>query len=449
MGCTIAVAEQNAFADGLTILMKNRDATGTYQKPVRVGRRGNCFSYLYVVAPQVINERGLAMSNTTNSYPPCKGSLASMENIGMIEIDGVAYPKDRVVIDETTGEPYVTDIDTTKIAGLPSLGCYDYDNQTDCQAAGCRWYDDRNGGGCYPSSGFFWWYVPANFEHTEDAVAWMNIYGSGLTDMFGIIDRFGVGAMMYGCGPNGITVWLNDFNHFGGCSNAPHVCDMPPYGNYPNSGWTATYCDARCGRINSRLYDEINGGGSISFLDMIQKVSRDQNNAEKGTGCYYRSNSYPCRSPTRLTTCAVNVDPRYEGKLTTWWVNFGENAVVGVFLPIMPYASTPSIFTSGNGMAQYVLAKRNWCSANCSSTSYYEAERVRHIQKYSFFAEKWGWSEYKKYLNELPDGLTDQEVWDSNTAFVQRVVDMMTDMYINENLHQTVTDEESVNIGVI
>jgi len=170
------------------------------------------------------------------------------------------------------------------------------------------------------------------------------------------------------------------------------------------------------------------------MLDVAQIISRDQSNAEKGSGCYYRSGGYPCRSATGLSFIAVNVDSRYNGKLSSMWVNYGENAVVGVFLPTMPWGAIPSLLTSGNGFDPYVSAKRASASDPCSSASYFNCERVQRIQKSAFYAESYGWQKYLEYLAGLPNNLSDAELYSRNTAFIADTVTQMANIYNNELL---------------
>ncbi|MFX1370085.1 MAG: hypothetical protein ACFFAY_15960, partial [Promethearchaeota archaeon] len=67
-----------------------------------------------------------------------------------------------------------------------------------------------------------------------------------------------------------------------------------------------------------------------------------------------------------------------------------------------------------------------------SMDSYYNPSRVREIQEYAFAAEDYAASEYDELMDLLPDDLADIEIDRVVSEFVDLIVKVTADMYINE-----------------
>jgi len=198
--------------------------------------------------------------------------------------------------------------------------------------------------------------------------------------------------------------------------------------------------------MNYRLYESYGNHGYVGFHDVV-RAARDQNNALDQNNCY-NMNYYPGdfrlvgNLYTQTSFAGVNITTRYDGKLGSIWTNYGRNCVIGIFMPLMIFGDIPPILIDGIGFNTYVNQKRISAQSGAGCSNYwYKPERVREIQQYSFYAENWGWQQYLNYIANLPDGFTDQELWDSNSQFNLNTVTAMANIYINEELPTGIIDD--------
>jgi len=437
MGCTGCISNGSAFPDGINILLKNRDNAdhvnpkpfysniGHYDAPpyqyVRVYDPGASGSY----GNQGMNVRGLIMTqHVLNGSCTCCGAMP----LSMGEQPKLRPGK---MPDEDDAYEFIPEHMPMVLSPCTDLTP---EGQEACEAAGCYWYFDS----ChtYPPN----FATPLSYcEHAEDALDFVTTELDG-TRLVGFADRFGVAGYSYKNGSQTKIEYVE--NDFYGQGNEWHCCDE----NYPDYGYQTAGCNERCSMMNYRLYESYGNHGYVGFHDVV-RAARDQHYALEQDNCY-NMNYYPGdfrlvgNLYTQTSFAGVNITTRYDGKLGSIWTNYGRNCVIGIFMPLMIFGDIPPILIDGIGFNTYVNQKRISAQSGAGCSNYwYKPERVREIQQYSFYAEDWGWQQYLNYLVNLPDGFTDQELWDSNSQFNLNTATAMANIYINEELPRGIIDD--------
>jgi Na+-transporting methylmalonyl-CoA/oxaloacetate decarboxylase gamma subunit len=102
---------------------------------------------------------------------------------------------------------------------------------------------------------------------------------------------------------------------------------------------------------------------------------------------------------------AVSGNVAYDGKLNCFWGEYGNNPMVGLFVPTIVFAGTPPPQTQN--LSSITLENRAYARHGAMS---YLPERVREIQSYLFPAEDYTFAEYENLISSIPDGLNDSEL---------------------------------------
>ena len=207
-------------------------------------------------------------------------------------------------------------------------------------------------------------------------------------------------------------------------SEANHPRHYPGYASGP-SGRDKYALD-----IMNEIYNE---NGYISYRDVIQRVMRYVHHKEEGDYCFSISSEL-CRDFTQASFVAISGDTRYDGKLNCMWGEYGNPPMVGLYVPSIPYAGTPP--TVLNSFYNEVWEKKIYAQGSCGY-SYYDPERVREIQSYTFYAESYTFNKFEQLVNTIPPSLTNEELADHLQNYVNDAVQVATHIYITGDSNQT------------
>lgn len=134
----------------------------------------------------------------------------------------------------------------------------------------------------------------------------------------GVIDRFGKGAFIEISGIGAYARFIvNSYD-----SEANHPRYYPGYSSAPSG--RDQYALDIMNYVTERK-------GEISYEDVIQKVMRYVHNEEQGTASFSVNGEIPNDS-TQASFVAVGGIGKYDGKLSCFWGEYGNNPVVGLYI---------------------------------------------------------------------------------------------------------------------
>jgi len=167
--------------------------------------------------------------------------------------------------------------------------------------------------------------------------------------------------------------------------------------------------------------------GFISWEDVAQNVSRYVRYKEQGDSCF-TINGEICRDLTQAAMVAVSGDARYDGRLNCMWGEYGNPPMVGLFVPSIVQAGEPPHIL--HDFWNEVWEKRSYARGSCAG--YYDPERVREIQSYTFFAEDYTFEMYDMLVKSIPDGLSDAELEICLRDYTNKAVQVAANIYVDE-----------------
>jgi hypothetical protein len=169
--------------------------------------------------------------------------------------------------------------------------------------------------------------------------------------------------------------------------------------------------------------------GEISAKNLAQNVSRYVRSKQVNSN-YFFIDGEICNDNTVSAMVSISGDERYDGKLNIMWGAYGTVPMVGVFLPSMACSGRPPVIL--HDMYDYTLERQDY--AKNTQEGLYISTRVREIQHYAFAAENFTFSEYTNLLTEMPDGLNETELLITLEEFIDHLVSIATDMYVNKSV---------------
>ena len=167
--------------------------------------------------------------------------------------------------------------------------------------------------------------------------------------------------------------------------------------------------------------------GEISAKDLAQNVSRYVR-SKQITSYYFSIDGEICNDNTVSAMVSISGDLRYNGNLNIMWGAYGTVPMVGVFLPSMACSGKPPEILYE--MYDFTVEKQEY--ARSAQEDWYISTLVREIQHYAFAAEDFAFSEYTNLLAEMPEGLNETELSITLEEFIDHLVSIATDMYLNE-----------------
>jgi hypothetical protein len=226
----------------------------------------------------------------------------------------------------------------------------------------------------------------------------------------GVVDRFGKGAFIEISGTGAYARFI--VNSFDAEANHPRY--YPGYASGP-SGRDQYAIDI--------MNEVTNQKGKISYEDVIQKVTRYVQNKEQGTASFSVSGEIPNDS-TQSSFVAVSGIDEYDGKLSCFWGEYGNNPIVGLYIPSIVFAGSPP--SSSQNLYDKVSAKKSYA---LNGTSRFLPERVREVKTYAFAAEDYIFQKYENMLSAMPSGLSDTELASRLKAYVSDAVSYAVNIY--------------------
>lgn len=226
----------------------------------------------------------------------------------------------------------------------------------------------------------------------------------------GVVDSLGKGAFIEVSDEGAYARFIVD----GFDSEANHARYYPGYAKGP-SGRYQYALDSL-----NRIYEE---KGVISYGDVVQKVMRYVNFKEQGNLPFNVTGEIPNDS-TQSSFVAVSGNAAYDGKLNCFWGEYGNNPIVGIYVPSIVFAGTPPAQTQK--LYSRVLEKRVYAKNRGSN---YLPERVREIQSYTFAAENYTFEKYESLVSSIPEGLNDSELSSTLNDYVVDSVNYATTTY--------------------
>jgi hypothetical protein len=230
----------------------------------------------------------------------------------------------------------------------------------------------------------------------------------------GVIDSFGVGAFIEISNSRiSLEIVENSYQ-----SRANHPRTFPGLASGPNG--RDQYALDACETIMQTK-------GAISARDLAQNVSRYVRSKEI-TSNYFFIDGEICNENTVSAMISISGDDRYDGKLNIMWGAYGTVPMVGVFHPSMACSGRPPRIL--NKMYDYTLERQAY--AKDTQEGLYISKRVREIQDYAFAAEDYAFTEYANLLTEMPAGLNETELLITLEEFINHLVSIIADMYVNK-----------------
>lgn len=254
----------------------------------------------------------------------------------------------------------------------------------------------------------------------------------GIATCVGVVDRFGAGAFFEISNTKAYVQHIVD----GYDTRANHPRIFPGLASGP-SGRDQYLLDAL-----DAIYAK---NGIISWEDVMQGASRYVRNKELGSSCF-SIDGEACNPNTVSAMVAVSGDARYDGKLNIMWGAYGYTPLVSVFVPSMAFAG--AIPDSTNDLWSYTDDKYESAQV-LSETISLDPNRVREVQKYSFFAEEYTINEYEKLISSVPISLTDFQIQTTLTEFIARTDDYAAEVFIEESFNVEVPTSVSFPIPTI
>lgn len=229
----------------------------------------------------------------------------------------------------------------------------------------------------------------------------------------GVIDRHGAGAFLEVSNTAVSVEYV--VNGYQSRANHPRTYDGLASGPNGRDQYALDALD--------RIFDE---KGVISWQDVAQEVSRYVQDKEEGTSSF-SINGEVCNPSTVSAMVAVSGDARYNGSLNTMWCEYGQVPMIGVFVPTFVACGQPP--TILDDMVEYTSEKRAYATGG---TSAYNPTRVAQIQEYAFAAEDYTFEQYDRLMNQIPLGLSQDDLLSTLDAFTDLTVSVAVDMYVNE-----------------
>lgn len=226
----------------------------------------------------------------------------------------------------------------------------------------------------------------------------------------GVIDRFGEGAFIEISGMGAYARFIID----GYDSEANHPRYYPGYASGPSG--RDQYALEVMNTISTQK-------GKISYEDVTQRVTRYVHNREQGTASFSVSGEIPNDS-TQSSFVAVSGIGKYDGKLSCFWGEYGNNPIVGLYVPSIVFAGSPP--SSSQNLYDKVFTKRSYA---LNGTSHFLPERVREVQSYAFAAEEYTFQKYENLLSTIPAGLSDTELASRLKTYVSDAVGYAVNIY--------------------
>lgn len=220
-------------------------------------------------------------------------------------------------------------------------------------------------------------------------------------DSISVIDRYGNGAIIEVSIEK--AVWKRVINSYFAEDNIIRMWNLNPAGEAieikpeSESGSRVTYIvDA---------YNQIKNNGA-SYREVISEVVRYVKNKEDGTTNFSINESGTwdvVNDGTSSSMVAVSGDQRYEGKLNCFWGEYGNPAIIGLYLPTIPYsAQTPE------NLRSYI---ENTVKPSTQTNGLYIPEKVRETQEKAFTAEAYTYNQYEWLLyTTIPIGLSNEQL---------------------------------------
>lgn len=247
------------------------------------------------------------------------------------------------------------------------------------------------------------------------------VYRSSSGDVatcIGVIDRFGVGAFFEVSNTKAYVQYVVD----GYDTRANHPRIFPPYASGPG-GRDQYLLDAL-----DEVYEK---NGCISWEDIMQNVSRYVHHKELEFADFSMDGE-ACNPNTVATMVAVSGDSRYNGQLNCMWTACGSNPIVGVFVPTMVCAESIPDSIAGLCGHTHVKYRSAQVQPYLADPILLDPERVREVQKYSFFAEDYTISEYDRLMSSVPEGLSDNQLKDTIRDFIEGMGNYASEIFIEE-----------------
>ncbi len=234
----------------------------------------------------------------------------------------------------------------------------------------------------------------------------------------GVVDRFGAGAFFEISNTQAYAEFVVD--GYSTRANTPRI-----YGGIsaPPGGRDRYLLDALDAVFSEK--------GVVSWLDVMQRVSRYVRNKESGTS-YFSIDGEACNMNTVASMVAVSGDERYDGKLNCMWAACGPNPLAGVFMPSMVHIGEPPPVLS----SLWCETGDKWLSCYAtepSETVLLDPYRVREVQDVAFFTENYTCSEYDHLMSTIQDGLDNTQLGVVLSEYIQRVVPYAAEVYVDEN----------------
>ena len=234
----------------------------------------------------------------------------------------------------------------------------------------------------------------------------------------GVVDRFGEGAFFEISNTEAYAEFVVD--GYSTRANTPLI-----YGGISSPpGGRARY-------LMDALDDVYNEKGVVSWLDVMQRVSRYVRNKELGTRDF-SIDGEACNMGTVASMVAVSGDDRYDGKLNCMWAACGPNPLAGVFMPSMVHIGEPPDVLSS--LWSETLDK--WMSSYASGPGepvLLDPYRIREIQEVAFLAENYTCLEYDHLVSSIQEGLNEVQLDIVLSEYIERVVPYAAEVYTDED----------------
>ncbi len=287
-------------------------------------------------------------------------------------------------------------------------------------------------------------YVLGHYSKVKDAAEFIanHVYTSGGVNMGIVSAEPGVGAIVSSSKIDNGEIW----SHITWVNNSWQPID------------NRLHCEGICqdpdgnGQTIYNIWTDItqNGGSSdfdnkITWEDVCQLGAKNVNGKENGDGAFGASGEIS-RPNCVSSMVAVSGSPEYDKSLNIVWVALGRQPLVGIFLPLYPNGlSSNSIqnqFTRGDGIESYLNPKVEYATDGIGQgCSRYLCERVREIQSYSNFNEKFMFHEYESLINSISEKTSPATIKSEINSFVNEMVPMLIDAYEDEIRIETVPPE--------
>lgn len=229
-------------------------------------------------------------------------------------------------------------------------------------------------------------------------------------DSIEIIDRYGKGAVIEVSISKAVykrvvnTVFPED--------NVIRMWDMNPQGE-ASSIRDVSDSGVRTGYILEGYDQAKNWFGQVSYKDVVKTVVRYIHNKEDGSAPFSINEQGKweiVNDGTSSSMVAISGNQQYEGKLNALWGTYGNPAIIGLYLPMLPYADkTPDSLRS---YVEYTVKPYTLTGG------LYDPIKVMEMQTRAFEAEDYTFNKYETLLSTIGLGLTDTQLQNTLNSFV-------------------------------